>query len=203
MSADGTKQTAVVSGGQIYVSTDSGNTWTAKESNRNWYSVAMSADGTKQTAVVSGGQIYISTDSGNTWTPKESNRNWRSVAMSADGTKQTAVVNGGQIYVSTDSGNTWTAKESNRYWTSVAMSADGTKQTAVVSGGQIYVINEYTVFSVGIGTSTPARNLHINDVMRLQPRATAPSSPAEGDIYMDSSTHKLMVYDGTNWQACW
>jgi len=139
MSADGTKQTAVVYPGQIYISTDYGNTWTAKESNRTWRSVAMSADGTKQTAVDYGGQIYISTDSGNTWTPRESNRGWYSVAMSADGTIQTAVDCGGQIYVSTDSGNTWTAKESNRGWLSVAMSADGTIQTA---GGwyiQIYV----------------------------------------------------------------
>jgi hypothetical protein len=56
---------------------------------------------------------------------------------------------------------------------------------------------------VGIGTSAPARNLHVNDVMRLEPRASAPSSPSEGDMYMDSTTHKLMVYDGTTWQACW
>jgi len=114
-------------------------TWTAKESNRMWRSVAMSADGTKQTAVAAFGQIYISTDSGNTWTAKESNRMWEAVAMSADGTIQTAVVYGGQIYVSTDSGNTWTPKESDRYWRSVAMSADGTKQTAVGQNLQIYV----------------------------------------------------------------
>ncbi|NIP23179.1 MAG: hypothetical protein GWN67_01900 [Phycisphaerae bacterium] len=139
MSADGTKQTAVVYNGRIYVSTDSGNTWTPKESYRWWYSVAMSADGTIQTAVAYAGQIYVSTDSGNTWTPKESNRYWRSVAMSADGTKQTAVGLQGQIYVSTDSGNTWTAKESNRDWHSVAMSADGTIQTAVGQNTQIYV----------------------------------------------------------------
>ena len=140
MSADGTKQTAVVRPGQIYVSRDSGNTWTAKESRRNWSLVAMSADGTKQTAVAHGGQIYVSTDSGNTWTAKESNRTWLSVAMSADGIKQTAVVyNNGQIYVSTDSGNTWTARESNRVWRSVAMSADGTIQTALAYNGQIYV----------------------------------------------------------------
>jgi hypothetical protein len=36
----------------------------------------------------------------------------------------------------------------------------------------------------------------------LQPRATAPSGAAEGDIYMDSSTHKLMVHTGTAWEAC-
>ena len=56
---------------------------------------------------------------------------------------------------------------------------------------------------VGIGTATPQRTLHVKDVMRLEPRATAPTSPAEGDMYMDSATHKLKVYDGTTWQNCW
>jgi len=155
MSADGTIQTAVAYAEQIYVSTDSGNTWTPKESNRYWRSVAMSEDGTKQTAVGLQGQIYVSTDSGNTWIPKESNRDWYSVAMSADGTIQTAVGQNTQIYVSTDSGNTWTAKESNRNWWSVAMSADGTKQTAVVVGGQIYV-------STDSGNTWTAKELNRN-----------------------------------------
>jgi hypothetical protein len=57
--------------------------------------------------------------------------------------------------------------------------------------------------NVGIGTSIPARTLHVNDVMRLEPRASAPSSPSEGDMYMDSTDHKLKVYDGTAWQSCW
>lgn len=56
---------------------------------------------------------------------------------------------------------------------------------------------------VGIGTTTPARTLHVNDVMRLEPRATAPSSPSAGDMYFDSVVTKLMVYDGATWQACW
>ena len=56
---------------------------------------------------------------------------------------------------------------------------------------------------VGVNSSSPQRNLHINDVMRLEPRSTVPTSPSEGDIYMDAITHKLMVYDGTIWQACW
>ncbi len=57
--------------------------------------------------------------------------------------------------------------------------------------------------NVGIGTDSPARKLHINDVMRLEPRAAAPANPSKGDIYMDDTTNKLMVYDGTIWQACW
>ena len=51
-------------------------------------------------------------------------------------------------------------------------------------------------------TDVPAGKLHVTDVLRLKPSST-PSSPSEGDMYMDSTTHKLMVYDGTTWQACW
>jgi len=56
--------------------------------------------------------------------------------------------------------------------------------------------------NLGVGTASPARTLHVNDVMRLEPRATAPSSPAAGDIFFNSSTNKLQCYDGTAWQDC-
>jgi len=146
-SSDGSKLVAVVSGGQIYTSTDSGLNWTARESNRAWWAVASSADGTKLVAAEYGGQIYTSADFGVTWTARESNRGWLSVASSSDGSKLVAVDysyggNGGQIYTSTDSGVTWTARESNRRWRSVASSSDGSKLVAVVGefsvGGQIY-----------------------------------------------------------------
>jgi hypothetical protein len=78
--------------------------WTARESNRDWLSVASSADGNKLVAVEYGGQIYTSTDFGVSWTARESNRSWYSVASSADGSKLVAVVYQGQIYTSTDSG---------------------------------------------------------------------------------------------------
>ncbi len=39
--------------------------------------------------------------------------------------------------------------------------------------------------------------------LRLIPLSGAPSNPAEGQMYMNSSTHKLMVFDGTSWKACW
>jgi hypothetical protein len=83
--------------------------------------------------------------------------------------------------------------------------SDGTITFYVNNNGKVEVpANDFLVQgSVGIGTFTPARKLHVRDVMRLEPRASAPSSPAEGDIYMDSTTHKLMVYDGTTWRACW
>ena len=84
--------------GLIYTSTDSGVTWTPRESNRHWYSVASSADGSMLVAVEFNGQIYTSTDSGVTWTPRESNRAWTAVASSADGSKLVATVDLGLIY---------------------------------------------------------------------------------------------------------
>ena len=57
--------------------------------------------------------------------------------------------------------------------------------------------------NVGIGTSAPATKLHVNAVMRLEPLASAPVSASKGDMYFNGTTNKLMVYDGTTWQACW
>lgn len=57
--------------------------------------------------------------------------------------------------------------------------------------------------NVGIGITNPQRKLHVNDIMRLEPRNTAPSNPSKGDIYFDGILNKLRVYDGTTWQNCW
>lgn len=61
---------------------------------------------------------------------------------------------------------------------------------------------------MGVGVDVPERTLHIKDVMLLQPIenpvVTNPLyEPIEGEMYYDIDTHKLMVFDGTAWQACW
>lgn len=56
--------------------------------------------------------------------------------------------------------------------------------------------------NIGAGISNPARKLHVNDVMRLEPRSSAPSNPSEGDIYYNGTAHTLMVYNGTTWMPC-
>ena len=43
----------------------------------------------------------------------------------------------------------------------------------------------------------------LNAILQLTPLNSAPSNPQKGMIYMNNSTNKLMVYDGTTWQACW
>jgi hypothetical protein len=105
-STNGTKIVVMVHGGWIYTPSDSGATWTPRDSPRTWNSVASSADGTKIVAAVFNGPIYTSTDSGTNWTAGKIapeftagypntdtniNRGWRAVACSADGTKLVAV----------------------------------------------------------------------------------------------------------------
>jgi hypothetical protein len=43
----------------------------------------------------------------------------------------------------------------------------------------------------------------IRDLLNIKPRSGAPSNPEEGDVYYDSNLHKLMVWNGTAWMACW
>jgi hypothetical protein len=67
-SADGTKLVAASSAdptlslGHIYLSSDSGASWTETGTPQNWKAVALSADGTKVVAVVEGGYIYTWND---------------------------------------------------------------------------------------------------------------------------------------------
>src|ERR1700709_28069 len=71
-SSDATKIVAVAYYAPIYISTNSGFTWTAQDSVRNWQAVASSGDGVKLVAVANGGMIYTSTNSGVDWTPRDS-----------------------------------------------------------------------------------------------------------------------------------
>ncbi|OVE74965.1 hypothetical protein BVX97_05865 [bacterium E08(2017)] len=54
--------------------------------------------------------------------------------------------------------------------------------------------------NVGIGTSAPARKLHVSDAMRLEPLAAQPSSGALGDIYMDTNGD-LHIYRTNGWHT--
>ena len=137
-SADASKLAAVVDNGQIYVSANSGTSWAARESIRNWSSVASSTNGEVLAASVFRGKIYVSTNAGATWDARDSDRTWRSVSISTNGAVMAAVANGGQVYVSQDFGTNWTARATSQLWTSIAVSADGSKMLASVYGGTLY-----------------------------------------------------------------
>lgn len=136
-SADGTKL-AAAAGGQIYTSTDSGNTWSYRTNFAAGYYLACSSDGTKLVAAANG-QICASADSGATWTQQipPASLNWRAVASSVDGSKLVVVPGNGTIYTSPDSGADWIARNTSSSWISVASSTNGTSLVAGTSG-QVY-----------------------------------------------------------------
>ena len=208
-SADGTKLVAVINNnGRIYVSSDSGVTWTAQtvspNNNANWYAVASSANGSKLVAVVKGGGIY--TNSGTWKATSASSLNWVAVTSSADGSKLAAVVLGGGIYTSGNSGSTW-AEQTNAptsvNWLSIASSADGSKLAASVFGGGIYFSANFGV-TWALQTNAPANANWQGIALSAdgsQLAATinnnAPLAPPVG-IYLSHATVQTSSMTGTN-----
>lgn len=136
-SADGLRLVAVASGGTIYTSSDSGNTWTHQTGAplRSWSSVASSADGNDLAAGCNDSSygIYTSTNAGVTWTTnnKLPLNQWSGVAMSADGSK--LVAGSANLYTSTNYGVTWTSNNISGFLNVCASSAGGT--TLLAGGG--------------------------------------------------------------------
>ena len=188
-SADASTLAAVVDNGPVYVSTDSGSTWTARESVRNWSSVAMSTNGQVLAASVYRGKVYVSTNAGVTWNARDSDRNWRSIAISTNGAVMAAVANGGQVYVSVDSGTNWTARATSELWTSVAMSGDGRKMVASVYGGSLYTSED-----MGTNWTSVASPRLWNSVAASPDGLKWVATEIYGSIWMSSN-------GGTTWSA--
>lgn len=145
VSADGTRQVAASSSGELYTSTNSGTNWTLRLTGQAWSGAATSSDGTKITAVTNGGSIYRSTDGGATWSNDGSSRAWSAVASSADGSRLVATAYLGTIWTSSDGGASWTSRDSNRAWRAVSSSSDGRVLVAATNGVQLYVSTDYGV----------------------------------------------------------
>jgi len=143
MSSDGKYQSATVFGGNIWISNNSGYTWSPVATSLNWMTIKISSDGKYQSANVLGGNIWISNDYGNTWSPVATSLNWMMIAMSSDGKYQSATELNGNIWISNDYGSTWTPVATIKLWISIAMSSDGKYQSATVSGGNIWISNDY------------------------------------------------------------
>jgi hypothetical protein len=107
-SADCSTIAAVIAGGGIYNSLDSGTNWNQSDApTNNWSAIASSTNGVNMTAAVNGGGIWRSSDSGASWLQSMAPSNsWLSLASSADGTRLIAGGVGG-AWISTDSGSNW------------------------------------------------------------------------------------------------
>jgi hypothetical protein len=151
MTEDGTKIVAGATSG-IWVSSDSGASWTQRNSTSNINSVKLSSDGTKIYATYRGrasSQVLISNDFGLSWSTSRPTgyECWDACALdiSSDGTKIYLINYGAGVYVSSNSGTSWTHTNSNRYnFTSVASSSSG--QYVLVSeesNNKLYLSSDY------------------------------------------------------------
>jgi hypothetical protein len=189
----GAKLAAVVYGGQVYTSTNSGVDWTARDSTRSWFGVASDSTGTNLVAWELDGKIYTSANSGVSWTARDSNRFWYGVASDSTGAKLVAVVAAGQIYTSTDYGVGWTPRDSSRNWVSVASDSTGARLVAGVSGGQIYTSTDSGV-SWTPRDSARAWIAVASDSAGTKLAAIGDGSMAPGKIYTSTNS-------GVDWTA--
>ncbi len=127
-------------GGNLLVTSDYGETWTARDSLRFWNALSASQNGMVMAATTYGGQIYVSTNGGTNWTAYGPSANWIDIEMSADGTQMIAAVENGRLYRSTNTGATWAALthatvNTDRNWFAVSSSANGQRLLASENGG--------------------------------------------------------------------
>jgi hypothetical protein len=136
-----------VSGGYLYVSKDSGVTYTKNMtfyvtdggvlSNYNstlraWQGVTMSQSGRIQFAFTINSLFFMSYDYGNTWYQRNLTFNNATRARMSEDGKYILIISSDNapIVYSKDYGNTFTLSTNSRYWTGIAMNWDGSIQYA-------------------------------------------------------------------------
>jgi 6,7-dimethyl-8-ribityllumazine synthase len=191
-SADGTRLTAGLNNGGIYVSTDGGSTWTLTSAPTGvWVSIASSADGTRLAAATTQtSSIYVSTNNGATWTlTSAAGGTWTSIASSADGTRLAAGTQNARVYTSTNGGVTWTQTSAPiDHWYSIASSIDGIRLAAAAVD---YI---YTSTNGGATwTQTSATNSQWSSI----------ASSADGLRLVAANGHNGIIYASTNGGITW
>ena len=139
----GVFQAAVIFGGGVWFSADSGITWDESPSTvRDWQSIAMTDDGNLTAAVTILDNVYYSTDKGATWDTGNIVSEGKILTeisfAQGDSNFQTIVGDAGSLYHTSDGGTTWLSNRTQESWSSSTLSDYGTTQTAIVRGGGIY-----------------------------------------------------------------
>lgn len=168
-------------GGAVYRSSDSGNTWSyifaATNGNKNF---ATSKDG-NSLVITTGisligssptdGSLYTSSDGGANWTLRSSagTRNWSSVAISDNGltiyASESPASSAGGIYKSVNGGNSWVKTSApNASWSKIVCSSSGENILAfALSNGEYTTISKdggltWAASSITTALSSPSFN---------------------------------------------
>ena len=158
ISPEGTVLVATETGGNIWVSSDSGTNWTEQNKIDNgypWQYVSMNFDGTTICACSNNGNLWTSTNSGTDWRDSNITDIWKSVAVSSynNGNIMYAVSSTGNFLYSTNYGYSWNTQPNNdNTWSGVTTNANGNISYSSDDGGNIYlnVLSENTITSTAL-----------------------------------------------------
>ncbi len=168
--------TFTAAGGQIFLSTDRGETFTASSAPiAAWVSLDMTPDGTRMVAVAAGGGLFRSTNGGFSWTRIDTGINptgslpYESVTLSDDGTRVVAATFNGPVFFSTNADSTTPSFQQATLagggvltdaFRAVDGSAGGTTVIAAASSGNLYVSGDggatFTLLPVTVGSTAVA-----------------------------------------------
>ena len=201
MSSDGINQSAVAYGDHIYISTDSGLTWSVDPNDpgvKNWIDISASSNNSIRVAIEENGDIWksdISISGGlwlNTTTPLGGPYKWRGVDITTNGINITAFTHNNIIFQSNDSGVTWdiiiNSRDNIVRYGNISHKSNGNAFRISSIGGNIYFIED--------GNFTPISNLIGNwsDVIfKLSYNNAISDAVYNFDPYIDSSVEKLIL----------
>ena len=161
----GSKVSAITTSGDIWTSSDGGDTW-SHPGMRTWTGVACSSNGKYVAACesgYSGGYIHISSNGGASWTQIKKDtygnsmqKKWKSIDMSNDGSVVVAVSDN-EMWYSVNSGTSWDKS-------SIQPKTSSYKFTKVVCQGRAPLDKMKTVIAVLTSNSTKgSKNIFILD----------------------------------------
>jgi BNR-Asp box repeat/BNR/Asp-box repeat len=217
VSADGSKLASACGDGDVYVSTNSGGTWTNRTGLPNSTVIAGSADG--NVLYVRAGNLNTSTDGGMTWHKVTNAPTYQAatgsqfISCSADGSHILTAIGNGQysantgstpLFTSTNFGLTWaTNNVITNSWQAGAVSADGSKAVAVLNNGGIFTSTNFGINWVS-NTASGKRNWTDVAVSADGNTLIASASIAPGGIFTSTNfgtTWKSNSLPNVNWWA--
>jgi len=209
--------------GQLYVSSDYGQTWIPRRGLWTWLGGAVSATGavmmgmTSPTAATAA--LLRSTDYGNTFTDISGtaltgSAYWRAIAATNSAVTQTAVAYGGSIYRSFDTGATWSnigitidgSANANiatpRNWPDVAVAAEtGATQVTCVSGGYLYYSGD--TGATWVSSMVSIDGISPQTTNRAWQAVALSANGQYGLACVNSTTASGFLYRSLNYGASW
>ncbi len=113
---------------------------------------------------------------------------------------------GGQVYYKTNYFDaSYTSEPNKDLWFKTYIIDPNANTSALIvdATGKVGIGNPAPEADLDVAGSIAATTVNVRSLLHLTPVASAPASPAQGDVYYDSTLNVLRVYDGASWRSLW